>query len=188
MKIVLFYLFALAAVVCGVLTITRRNPINSAISLLGAFVSLAALYLLLNAQFIAVIQITIYAGAILVLILFTIMLLRIREIGKGLFDITSGAQRVAALVLSFIMFLLLIYALLHSAGVIGRVGDELAEVPELGPTQTLAKKLFSTYIYPFEVASVLLLVGVIGAYILTRRPQASAQAEQAAEEASGQGD
>jgi len=183
MKIVLFYLFALAAVIFGVLMITRRNPINSAISLLGAFVSFAALYILLNAQFIAVIQITIYAGAILVLILFTIMLLRIREVGEGFFDITSGAQRAAAIVLSLALFLLLVYALLHSAGVIGKVGSDLAEVPELGPTQTLAKKLFSAYIYPFEVASVLLLVGVVGAYILTRRLR---EPEQVSEEPSEQ--
>lgn len=185
MKIVLFYLFAVAAFVCGVLTITRRNPINSAISLLGVFVSLAALYLLLNAQFIAIIQVTIYAGAILVLILFTIMLLRLREIGKGFFDITSGAQRAAAIIFSLILLVELIYALATSAGVIGKAGDELAQVAQLGPTQALAKKLFSTYIYPFEVASVLLLVGVIGAYILTRRPK---EQEQISDEAASEGE
>ena len=170
MKIALFYIFALAALFFGFLTITRRNPVNSAISLLGAFVSISALYLLLNAQFIAIVQIIIYAGAILVLILFTIMLLRLREAGKGFFDITSGKQRAAAVILAFILIVEFIYALLRSVGVIGKVSDEIAETQSLGPTQALSKKLFTVYIYPFEAASILLLLGVIGAYILTRRP------------------
>lgn len=178
MKIVLFYIFALCALTCGFLMITRRNPVNSAISLLGAFVSISALYLLLNAQFIAIVQIIIYAGAILVLILFTIMLLRLREIGKGFFDITSGKQRVAALILSFILLLELIYALIASSGAIGKVSDEISEVGTLGPTQALSKKLFTTYVYPFEVASILLLVGVIGAYILTRRSPAKSDSSE----------
>ena len=110
MATLLFYVFGILAVISALMVITRRNPMYSAISLLATFVSIAALYILLNAQFIAVIQITVYAGAILVLILFVIMLLNQKEAGEAFFDITSTGQRVAAILLAAAVLFEFIYA------------------------------------------------------------------------------
>ena len=170
MATLLFYVFGILAVISALMVITRRNPMYSAISLLATFVSIAALYILLNAQFIAVIQITVYAGAILVLILFVIMLLNQKEAGEAFFDITSTGQRVAAILLAAAVLFEFIYAVMLAYGrvapVQGIYSDET--IASAGNVQSIGHVLFTQYLWPFEVISILLLVAIIGAVVLTR--------------------
>jgi len=170
MTTVLFYVFSILAVVSALMVITRRNPVNSAISLLLTFVCIAALYILLNTPFLAVIQITVYAGAILVLILFVIMLLNLGEIGQGFFDITSTGQRVAAIVLSVVLLIELGFATVQGsprvAAALGIYGDET--IARVGHTQSIGRVLFTDYVWPFEVITVLLIVAIVGAVLITR--------------------
>ena len=168
---ILFYAFGAAAVLSALAVITRRNPVNSAVSLLATFASVAALFILMNAPFIAMVQITVYAGAILVLILFTIMLLNLTESGSGLFDITSSAQRIAAILIVAALAAELVFVYVRY---FGKVEPRVAVQPQAveyaaGNTQMLGRALFSTYVWPFEVVSVLLVVAIIGAVVLTRK-------------------
>jgi NADH-quinone oxidoreductase subunit J len=169
---ILFFIFAALAVGSAISVIVRRNPVHSGVSLLLTFVSFAAIYILLNAQFIAAIQITIYAGAILVLVLFVIMLLNLRDPGVKYTKLLFGTgQGIAAMV--FVGLLVLEMATLFFLKYIkiaGASGDySNAKIAETGAIQSLAEVLFTKFLYPFEVASVLLLVALIGAVSLTRR-------------------
>ena len=167
---ILFYVFGIAAVFSAILVITRRNPVNSAVSLLATFASVAALFILMNAPFIAMIQITVYAGAILVLFLFVVMLLNLREAGSGFFDITGTGQRTAAFLVIAVLGGELLYIILrgrHVAEPMGVYSD--AAVAQAGNTQALGNVLFSAYVWPFEVVSILLIVAIVGAVILTQK-------------------
>ena len=171
---VLFYVFAIAATFSAILVITRSNPINSAVSLLGTFAAVAALFILLNAPFIAMIQITVYAGAILVLILFTIMLLSLKEAPGGFARLTKTKQFAAAVVVVAILLGELLAILISDraqpAAVAGAVPDSVLE--RVGHTQALGQLLYSKYVWPFEVVSVLLIVAIVGAVVLTRHRKA----------------
>lgn len=173
---VLFFLFAAVAVGAAIMMILHRNPVYSAIYLIVTFFALAGFYVLLNAPFVASVHIIVYAGAIMVLFLFVIMLLNLkrdpsRERGKF-------ARRAFAA--------LLVVILLAEIGVL--VGGALltdnnaaARQPLLSPangssdstfvgsTTVIGKQLFTTYLLPFEIASILLLVGMVGAVILAKR-------------------
>jgi NADH-quinone oxidoreductase subunit J len=142
--------------------ITRTKPVHSAIAFLGTLVSLAGLFLLLSAQFVAILQIIIYAGAILVLFLFVIMLLHAHS-GEGLVE-KIPFQRPVAFLLSL--------ALLVGIGVLfWQLG--LGEAPQpaagMGTVEEVGKTLFDRFLLPFEVASVLLLAGILGAVVLSRK-------------------
>lgn len=169
---ILFFIFAALAILSAISVIVRRNPVHSGISLLVTFVCFAAIYILLNAQFIAVIQVTIYAGAILVLVLFTIMLLNLRQSGPKFLDLLFNTRLgVASLV--FVGLLILEFATLFAlnaispARVSGGYGNSVIQAN--GAIESLSEVLFTKYLYPFEVASVLLLVAIIGAVVLSRR-------------------
>jgi NADH-quinone oxidoreductase subunit J len=164
---VLFYLFSLVAVLCGFSVITARNPITSALSLVACFFCLAADYVLLDAHFVAVIQVLVYAGAIMVLFIFVIMLLNIRDGEPApLGDISR--RGVVGLIVAGLMGIGLLVGLdrgLHGAeltaadssyGTIAAVGTEMFKAG--GP-----------FLLPFEVVSVLLTVAVIGAVILAKK-------------------
>ncbi len=169
---VLFFIFAILTVFSALMVISRRNPVSSGVWLLGTFVSIAAIYILLNAQFIAIIQITIYAGAILVLVLFVIMLLNLREAGHSFTDLVFNTrQGIAVLVfaglfvLEMITILILRYYPVNSG--LGTYSN--AKIASDGAIQSLSEVLFTKYLLPFEVASVTLLVAIIGAVVLTRK-------------------
>jgi NADH-quinone oxidoreductase subunit J len=167
---VLFYLFAILAVFGATMVITRNHPIHSAVSLLGTFAAVAALYILLDAPFIAMVQITVYAGAILVLILFTIMLLNLRETGAGFLTFAKGGHGIATFVFAALLVAELLYVLIspdaRPAAVPGDYPD--AVLAQVGHTQALGELLFTKYVWPFEVVSVLLIVAIVGAVVLTR--------------------
>ncbi len=158
---ILFFLFAGLAIAAAILMVTHKNPVYSAIFLIITFFALAGLYFLLDAQFLSVVQVIVYAGAIMVLFLFVIMLLNLAEevrlpIGRR-YQVGFGALFAAILALQLLAMVLL------GTRVSGKLSGE---TPALGDVENLGKALFSTYLYPFEIASVLLLTGIVGAIIL----------------------
>lgn len=159
MEAVLFGILSLVALAGGVGVIASRNPVHSALSLLAVLWSLAVLYFLLLAPFVAVLQIFLYAGAILVLFLFVIMLVHghpLARTGERL-----AWQRPLALALSGLFLLSLGYASLQG------LPTPRAEPQEgLGTVQEVGRALFTTYVLPFELASVILLVGIVAAVVL----------------------
>jgi len=161
--LVLFFGLALIAVVAAIAMIASRNTIYSALFLVFNFLTVATLYLLLNAAFIAVVQITVYAGAIMVLFLFVIMLLGTERESIG------GRirwQMPLAIVLSLALAGELAYVLLRNDIVQGLAADLSTE---FGSPASIGRVLFSEYLVPFEVTSILLLVAMIGAIVITRK-------------------
>jgi len=161
MEWVIFVPAAALAIAGGVGVIAARQPVHSAIALLVVLAALAVTYLLLAAQFIAVLQVIVYAGAIVVLFLFVIMLLHARS-GEGPVE-KLPRQRVAAAVFA---------ALFLAALIVGSVAATrpLATAPEgFGTAQQVGEALFVTYLLPFELASVILMVGIIAAVVVVKR-------------------
>jgi NADH-quinone oxidoreductase subunit J len=168
---VLFFVLAATAVVAALGVIFNRNAVYSALSLLVNFASLAVFYLMLNAQFIAMVQIVVYAGAIVVLFLFVVMLL-----GAG--GETRPRNwlnwRTAFFVGIAIVLLTLLGTVVYEGFIGGATGTATPQrVAEVGQTEALGVALFTKYLLPFELASVLLLVGMIGAVVLGQRWRAT---------------
>lgn len=163
-----FIITALTAIFAAVMVITRRNPIHSAMFLVLNFLCIAVLYLLLNSQFIAIVQVMIYAGAIMMLVIFVIMLLSVEEEERQRLMRLSPAQ-VMGLVLVLILFAQLIYGVAVAVlpGDLGEFSPE--RIAQLGDIKAVAGLLFTRFLFPFEVASILLLVGIIGAVILSKK-------------------
>lgn len=163
MEAAVFALFAVLAVASAFVVVLHRNPVYSVLSLVVTLVSTAVLFVLLGAPFLAAIQILVYAGAILVLFLFVLMLLNVEREAPGP---DRFGQRVGA-VISSLVFGGLLVGLLW-----GRFGS--VEVAPLERTQValepLARRLMSTYLLPFEIVGLLLLAAVIAATVLARRP------------------
>ncbi len=159
------YILAAGAIVSALLVITRRNPINSVIYLVLNFFFLAALYLTLKAQFIAIIQILVYAGAIMVLFMFVIMLLNLGD-EKQLRDRVTWKQMVAiGLSLAFVMQVIYIVGFGETDGM-----DAIsAKAAEIGTVEYIGKELFSHYVLPIEAISVLIVLAVVGAIVLAKR-------------------
>jgi NADH-quinone oxidoreductase subunit J len=160
-----FGIVALAAIISGILVVTCRNPINSALSLILTFFCLATFYVTLDAPFMAAIQVIVYAGAIMVLIVFVIMLLNLRTE-------TSLRSRHAVAIGSIVGALTLfeiIYFLLRSrfTGLRGGLTKDIIE--RVGHTELIGKSMFTDFLLPFEITSILLLVAIIGAVVLAKK-------------------
>ncbi len=167
LEAVIFYVFALAAVVLGIIVVTRRNPIASAIALVGTFFFLAGMYAMLDAHFVAVIQLLVYAGAIMVLFIFVMMLLNLREMGEGMVADIAGATTRGILGLSAVGLVGIgIYV-----GLQGVAGRKLGVAAEgTGTIEAVGRALFGgSYLLPFEIASALLTVAMIGAVVIAKR-------------------
>lgn len=165
MEAMLFYMVALVSIIAAFFVTKCRNPVNSALCLVTTFLCLAVFYVMLQAPFMAAIQIMVYAGAIMVLIVFVIMLLNIGSVGKSRY--THGLA--GASVLSFILFII---AAKYIAGgeVAGKVGSVTAQVvKDYGHTELIGTAMFTEFLLPFEIASILLLVAIIGAVVLSKR-------------------
>jgi NADH-quinone oxidoreductase subunit J len=158
---VIFVPAAALAVAGGVALVAARQPVHSAIALLVVLVALAVMYLVLAAQFIAALQVIIYAGAIVVLFLFVIMLL---QAGTAEGPVNKlPRQRGASMVFAALYLVILLSAALAAAGA-------LSPPPErFGTAQKVGEALFTTYLLPFELAGVILLVGIVAAVVLGRR-------------------
>jgi len=147
------------------MVITRRNPVISALFLILNFFCLAGLYLTLNAQFIAVIQVLVYAGAIMVLFLFVIMLLNLGD--EERLKEKLSFKRIFAAGLSFGLLLELVY-IVGFIDVPMPAGD-FSKGVEIGTVEYIGEELFTTYLFPFEITSVLLLAAMVGAVVLAKR-------------------
>jgi NADH-quinone oxidoreductase subunit J len=159
---VIFVPAAALALAGGVGVIAARQPVHSAIALLIVLASLAVTYLLLSAQFIAVLQVIIYAGAIVVLFLFVVMLLHART-GEAVRQ-KLPRQRPAATVLA------VVYLLTLCVSVISVAAPPKPVAPGFGTAQDVGATLFTVYLLPFELASVILLAGIVAAIVIGRRP------------------
>jgi NADH-quinone oxidoreductase subunit J len=156
---VLFYLFASICVIAAFLTITRKNPVISAVWLVVCLFCVAGIYLLLGAYFVAAVQVIVYAGAVLMLFLFVIMMLNLRT---GI----VGQMRNLGIKVLGVGIAVLVFQQLRLAfkGVKLLTGPALE--PDFGEASSLGKLLFSEYVYPLEVIAILLLVAIVGALVL----------------------
>lgn len=169
MTTLLWWVFASLAVGGGIGMVTRKNPIASLLFLVLSFFSLASLYVLLDAQFIAAIQVMVYAGAIMVLFLFVIMLLNLGYDYRS--DLRGGLWIVGGFVGAGVMGWLLVRALGAPGAVSDQGGRQVIEssVQQLNAVGAIAQPLFREYLVPFELTSILLLVAIVGAVLLAKR-------------------
>jgi NADH-quinone oxidoreductase subunit J len=182
MVTVVFYIFAVAAVLGGLMCILQRSPVASAIWLMSTMFSLAAIFVLLGAQLIGILQILVYVGAILVLFLFVIMLL---NLSHGTADF-RGPPAIASAVVIAGLLLIELAAVWHYTP--ERLAAEFARLPaappeavfpqaaaaaqataQSGVVGALAAPLFQIYLVPFEITSILLLAALVGAVVLAKR-------------------
>jgi NADH-quinone oxidoreductase subunit J len=164
MEQVVFFYFASVIAVAAMLVVALRNPVYSALSLLIMFFHVAGLYVTLHAEFLAAVQIIVYAGAILVLYLFVVMLLSLKQ------DERYHRQwPMAAFVgLSLGIEAIVLTAMPHRTTPAAPIGAETT-IEHLGNTEAIGDVLYTTYLFPFEVASLILLVAMIGAILLAKR-------------------
>ncbi len=161
---ILFFLFAGLAVAGAILMVAHRNPVYSAMFLITTFFSLAGLYFLLGAQFLSIVQVIVYAGAIMVLFLFVIMLLNLSE--EVRLSLGRPFQTGLGILFAVILAAQLLIFVVAGGSLFGRLTGQYAL---FGGVENLGRALFSAYLYPFEIASVLLLTGIVGAIILGSR-------------------
>lgn len=161
---IFFIIAGTLAIASGIVTIRSKHPVLSAVSLVFHFFMLAALYLTLNAQFVAVMQVLVYAGAIMVLVVFVIMLLNLGD-EHSLKERFSIQKIIAAsLGIVFLLQILAIY-LSFSSG-----KYEISEKSiQIGTAQGIGKELYSNYLIPFEAVGLLLLAAIIGAVVLAKK-------------------
>ncbi len=156
---------AFTSIMTSLLVITRKNPIHSALFLVATFLCMAVLYLLLQSQFIAVIQVIVYAGAIVMLIVFVIMLLDLEE------ELRSGLKllysKVIGSVLAVFFFLGILYAVTASP-LTGKTGPYTPEKVSAN-ARAVGEVLFTQYLFPFEIASILLVAAIVGAVVLSKK-------------------
>jgi NADH-quinone oxidoreductase subunit J len=161
----LFAYFAFATVLFSLLVVTRKNPVHSVLWMLLLFFHIASLYLLLNAEFMAAIQVIVYAGGILVLFLFVVLLMNLREevrISKFIGAAPTGFTFAVALLVVVMMSL-------RSFVAAPRGIFSIDLIKQVTHTKVLGLVLYTEYLYPFEVASLILLVAIVGAIVLAKR-------------------
>jgi NADH-quinone oxidoreductase subunit J len=158
----LFYLLGGVALLSALMVVISKNPINSVIYLIVCFLAIAGNYILLNAQFLAVVHIIVYTGAIMVLFLFVIMLLNLNKENEPHKKLTT---KLAAIISAA----LLLFVLLGAAKGVAQIAFNENFDPEIGLVGRLGKVLFTDYMLPFEVSSVLFLAAMVGAVMLGKK-------------------
>lgn len=164
LTVILFAILAISAIASGVMTITRRNPVSAAMFLVLHFFALAGMYLTLQAQLLAALQILVYAGAIMVLVLFVIMLLNLGD-EKQLTEKFS-TRSIVALAFGGVLCLQLASVFLAHPTPYTELSEQAGSI---GSVETVGKTLFSSFIFPFEAISLLLLAAIVGAILLAKR-------------------
>ncbi|MGA7235841.1 MAG: NADH-quinone oxidoreductase subunit J [Bryobacteraceae bacterium] len=163
MDVIIFLVFAIIAVVCAINVVVQTHPISSALSLVGVMASLAIIYLQLGGEFIAAAQVIVYAGAVMVLFIFVIMLLNAgaeAKQGRSLIASVLGGPLLIALLLLVSYFVQRWYPdnpVVKFGGFTG------------GTALNIGRALFTTYLLPFEITSLLVLIAIIGAVVLARK-------------------
>ena len=162
--LILFLVFGVIAVAGAVNLLVQRHPINGALSLIAVMAALAAEYLLLGAEFVAAVQVIVYAGAIMVLFVFVIMLLN-----AGVEEQTSGSRVALLFGIPGMLLgsLLLAWVLVRHSGT-----DAVAAGALPGPPNTIGELLFHEFLLPFEITSILILIAIMGAVVLASKPTA----------------
>lgn len=164
---IVIYTVVFLAIASGILVVTGKSPVTSALSLVFNFFCIAFLYLLMEAQFLAAIQVIVYAGAIMVLFLFVIMLLNLQEDITLLesFDLKKGLMVLIAA--GFLLQVLYILSLQLPGWSSSPVAGQ--DFPDLGTAEAIGKALFTRFVFPFEMITVVLLAAVVGAVVLARK-------------------
>jgi len=158
-----FYLFAAIMLVGGIMVITRKNPVHSALALIIALLAQASIYLMLYAPFVAGVQIILYAGGIMVLFLFVIMLV---SIDRSIRERQFNSQRIAGLIAATALGGLFIAVYMKGTSVFP---EHALSTIENDNTQQVATMLYGQSMFPFEIASLLLLVAIIGAVVMAKK-------------------
>lgn len=158
----LFYILAAISVVSALIVVSARNPVNSVIALVVCFLSIAGHYILLNAQFLAMVHVIVYTGAIMVLFLFVIMLLNLNTATEPM---KSLGMRVAAVTGGGLLFITLAAAIRHGVAIAATNAFD----PGVGLVKTVGHVLFTEFLLPFEVSSVLFLSAIVGVVMLARK-------------------
>ena len=158
-----FYLLSGLAILGGVLVITRKNPVHSALALIMTLLAQAGLYLMLYAPFVAGVQIILYAGGIMVLFLFVIMLVNIEKVQK---QEQFNKQWLVGIVAAGALGVLFVLVYMKGRALFP---EHLAQMPEQQNTQQIAVMLYGQYMFAFEIASLLLLVAIIGAVVMAKK-------------------
>jgi len=158
-----FYFLAVMAVVSAIAVITRRNPVHAALSLIVTLLSLAGFYLMLYAPFVAGVQIVLYAGGIMVLFLFVIMLVNLEQ---NIREYQFNKQWMVGLIASIALGALLLFVYRRGSDIFPRTYVPLIESQN---TQQIGLALYGNYMLPFEIASLLLLVAIVGAVVMAKK-------------------
>ena len=172
-----FYLFAALLVFAAIRVITTRNPVHSALFLVLAFATASGVWMLLEAEFLAIVLILVYVGAVMVLFLFVVMMLDINidRLREGYFDYLVPGLTVAGIMVAEMAIVLggRQFGLLQPAAPVGKPAD-------YSNTKELGRLLYTDYVYPFEIAAVILLVAIVAAIALTLRRRRDSKSQDAA--------
>lgn len=163
MDLILFYLLSAIALLSGGYFVVAKNPMYAILSLIVTFFTIAGLYILLNAQFLGIVQIIVYTGAIMVLFLYILMMLNLNKEDEGK---KQNTMKILGFFSAGLVFIGLLGAY---KGLVKEYGVASHSVTEVGLTKNLGHLLFSEYVLPFEVASVLILAGIVGAVLIGKR-------------------
>jgi NADH-quinone oxidoreductase subunit J len=173
LQAVLFYLFAAVAIASGVMVVSARNPVHSVLFLILAFFNAAGLFILLGAEFLAMILVIVYVGAVAVLFLFVVMMLDIDFV-----QLRSGAVRYLPIGAAVGIILLLELALIFGSWAFAPAGSHMLAAPlpqgaaAISNTRALGDILYTRYVFAFQAAGLILLVAMVGAIVLTLRHRA----------------
>jgi NADH-quinone oxidoreductase subunit J len=162
---IIILIFAILAVGSAIMMISRRNPITRSLYLIVNFFSISAIYLMLRSQFVAIIQVLVYAGAIMVLFLFVIMLLSLNNNEKLSENISY--KKISAIILSLLLFSAL--GITAYFGFAGKYKTMSPNAEALGTIESVGRELYTVYSFPFEAVSFILLAAIVGAIILAQK-------------------
>ncbi|MCX6830471.1 MAG: NADH-quinone oxidoreductase subunit J [candidate division Zixibacteria bacterium] len=175
MELIIFYFAAVAAVGGALMMILQRNPVASVLYLIVSLVALAVLFVQLNAIFVGALLIIVYAGAILVLFLFVIMLLNLR--GEKFTEKRPRMDKATRLILAVVFFAELVIIIKEMAFP-QRMNSLMVQAsPDFGTVRPVAELLYTKYIYPFELTSILLLVAIVGAVVMARKDKSEKEGD-----------
>lgn len=163
MLTIVFYILAAITLAAGVFTVASRNPIHSAVAMIVCFFSLAGHFLLLDAQFLAIVQIVVYAGAVMVMLIFALMLMNLSEVHE---EKKKIASRIAAIVSAGLMALVLLAAVIKASPVV-----ETYKVGEVDyqSISVIGQVIYEEYLVPFEFTAILLITAMVGAVLISKR-------------------
>ncbi len=165
METIFFLIITLVAIISAILVVTCKNPINSALSLIMTFFCLATYYVMLDAPFMAAVQVMVYAGAIMVLMVFTIMLLNIRVDASK----KHSHKLIIGSIMGFFTLLDLGYVIVKSRAALPTGPFSGDMIKQLGHTELIGREIFTSFLLPCEITSILLLTAIVGAVILAKK-------------------